>query len=382
VADVCDTLAGKGATVRVIAADRGYDDPTVRFRAREHLGAVEVLRVGLSSFGKSSLKRRMLGSLFFVANATVRGLVGPRPDTVLVSTSPPMAPLAGLIVAAWHRSALVYWVMDLNPDQAVATGLVKRTAVTARLLDWLNRQLLRRAQTVIVLDERMAERIASKGVVHAELLVIPPWGGFSEATTETVPASMFRAGNGLQGRFVVMYSGNHSLVHPLATLLDAAERLKDDPRFMFVFVGGGRGKAEVEGRRLSNVLSLPYQPRSALADSLGAADVHVVTMGDNMLGIVHPSKIYGILAAGRPVLYFGPAESHVAEIVERHQLGWSVRHGDVQGAVEALRCTVAQTSAERATVGARARGVLERDYQPSALRQRVADAVLRAVSPR
>lgn len=307
-ADVCETLAGQGAAVRVIAADRGYDDPSTRFRARERLGSVEVRRVGFASFGKMSLMTRLLGGLFFVANATARGLVGPRPDAVLVSNSPPMAPLAGLIVAAWHRSALVYWLMDLNPDQAVAVGLVSRTSVTVRLLDWLNRRVLRRAQTVIALDERMAERFVAKGAMHGELLVIPPWGGLSEATTGAATASAFRVANGLQDRFVVMHSGNHSQCHPLGTLLDAAERLQDDPRFIFVFVGGGSGKAEVEGRRLPNVLSLPFQPREALADSLSAADVHVVAMGDNMLGISHPSKIYGVLAVGRPVLYLGPPE--------------------------------------------------------------------------
>jgi hypothetical protein len=290
-----------------------------------------------------------------------------------------MAPLAGLIVAAWHRSALVYWLMDLNPDQAVAVGLVSRTSVTARLLDWLNRRVLRRAQTVIALDERMAERFVAKGAMYGELLVIPPWGGLNEATTGAAPASAFRVANGLQDRFVVMYSGNHSLCHPLGTLLDAAERLQDDPRFIFVFVGGGRGKAEVEGRRLPNVLSLPFQPRETLADSLSAADVHVVAMGDNMLGISHPSKIYGILAVGRPVLYLGPPESPAAKIVERHQLGWSLRHGDVEAAVETLRCAVAQTPAERVAVGARARLVLGQYYCPSVLRQRVANAVLQAV---
>lgn len=378
-ADVCETLAGHGATVRVIAADRGYDDPSTRFRAHEYIGAVEVVRVGFASFGKTSLITRLLTALLFVAKATLRGIVGPRPDVVLVSNSPPLAPIAGLIVAAWHRSGLVHWLMDLNPDLAVEVGLVSRTALTVRLLDWVNRRVLRRAQSVIVLDDRMAKRFAAKGAVHAELIVIPPWGGPTEEAASAMPTSVSRSNKELQDRFVVMYSGNHSIAHPLGTILDAAERLQGDPRFIFLFVGGGVGKAEVEGRRLPNVRSLPYRPREALAESLGAADVHIVSMGDNMLGIVHPSKIYGILAVGRPVVYFGPPESHIAEIVARHRLGWSIRHGDVEGAVEALRNAVAQTPAEREAIGARARAVLAQHYQPSLLRQRVANAVLQAI---
>jgi len=380
VADVCDTMVRLGASVRVIAADRGYDDPSTRFRAREHWGAIEVLRVGLASFGKTSLMTRLIGSLCFVANAIARGLTSPRPDTVLVSNSPPLAPLAGLIVAAWHRSRLVHWLMDLNPDQAVAMGLVRRTAVSARLLDWLNRCVLRRAKTVIVLDHSMAQRLAAKGPIRAELLVIPPWGGVTEPVLEPEAGRQFRTTYGLQDRFVVMYSGNHSLVHPLGTILDAAERLRDDPRFVFAFVGGGHGKTDVETRCLPNVLSLPYQPREALVDSLSAADIHIVAMGDNMMGIVHPSKIYSILAVGRPVLYLGPRESHVAEIVERNHLGWSIRHGDVEGVVEALRSALAQTLDERMTIVERARTLLAKDYQPTTLRQQVAQAVLQASS--
>jgi colanic acid biosynthesis glycosyl transferase WcaI len=145
-----------------------------------------------------------------------------------------------------------------------------------------------------------------------------------------------------------------------------------------VFVGGGRGKADVEARRLTNVQSLPYQPRETLDDSLGAADLHVVVMGNEMVGIVHPSKIYGVLAVGRPVFYLGPPASHVAEIVERHQLGWSVRHGDVAGAVDALRAAAAMTPADRARMGARARDVLEQEFPQSMLQGRVADEILAA----
>ncbi|MEX2110709.1 MAG: glycosyltransferase family 4 protein [Gemmatimonadaceae bacterium] len=382
VADVCETLASRGAAVSVIAANRGYHDPSMRFAARASHASVDVHRVSVGSFGKTSLVTRLVGSLLFVANATVRGLVGRRPDVILVSTVPPMAPLAALVVAALRRSTVVHWLMDLNPDQAIAAGLVRRSSINARLLDWLNCRVLRRCQTLIVLDAQMAERFTAKTQTSARLLVIPPWGGITKAVNRDPSETAFRAANGLLDRFVVMYSGNHSLVHPLETLLDAAEQMQDDPRFVFVFVGDGHGKTSVEDRGLPNVVSLPYQPRETLADSLSAADLHVVTMGDNMVGVVHPSKIYGVLAVGRPVLFIGPATSHVAEIVKNHRLGWSLRHGDVDGVTAALRSAVEQTPAERATVSGRARAALEQAFDPSILRERVADAVLEAISRR
>jgi glycosyltransferase involved in cell wall biosynthesis len=131
----------------------------------------------------------------------------------------------------------------------------------------------------------------------------------------------FRKTHGLQDKFVVMYSGNHSPVHPLDTLMQAAERLKDDTSIAFCFVGGGSEFKRVQkwagtGKR-ANVLCLPYQPLAQLSGSLSAADAHVVVMGDAMLGLVHPCKIYNILAVGAPVIYIGPKPSHATEILDR-----------------------------------------------------------------
>jgi glycosyltransferase involved in cell wall biosynthesis len=137
----------------------------------------------------------------------------------------------------------------------------------------------------------------------------------------------FRAVHNLTGKFVVMYSGNHSPVHPLDTLMQAADLLKEDPTVAFCFVGGGsewrkiKEKAEIlkaesrNGESASNILCLPYQPLNQLSASLSAADAHVVVMGEAFVGLVHPCKIYNILAVGAPVLYIGPTPSHATEIL-------------------------------------------------------------------
>jgi hypothetical protein len=121
-----------------------------------------------------------------------------------------------------------------------------------------------------------------------------------------------------------MYSGNHSPANPLDTIVDAAKRLEDDPRLLFMFIGGGIGKEEIDRSAGKNVISLPYQPRGELRNSLSAADVHIVTIGDAVPGIVHPSKVYGAMAVGRPIM-------------AQHDIGWHVRHGDVEGAVRVLK---------------------------------------------
>src|SRR5213075_3022273 len=145
----------------------------------------------------------------------------------------------------------------------------------------------------------------------------------------------------LENKFVVMYSGNHSPSNPLTTLLQAAVRLKDDHSVRFLFVGGGIGKKEVEQYveeyGLSNVISLPYQPLSDLRYSLSAADVHVVSLGNEMVGIIHPCKVYGAMAVSRPILYFGPKPSHISDLLDTHQFGLRVSHGDLQGAINAIQ---------------------------------------------
>jgi hypothetical protein len=195
---------------------------------------------------------------------------------------------------------------------------------------------LRHAEKIIVLDRFMEQRVLDKGVSKAKLVVIPPWSHNDLVSYDPSGRLAFRSQHGLVDKFVVMYSGNHSPCHSLDTLLEAARKLENDPAISFCFVGGGseydKVKAYAQQHNLRNILCLPYQPLSLLAKSLSAADIHVVVMGNYFTGIVHPCKIYNIVQIGTPVLYIGPPDSHVTDILSRMQdqeLICSARHGDV-----------------------------------------------------
>jgi glycosyltransferase involved in cell wall biosynthesis len=151
----------------------------------------------------------------------------------------------------------------------------------------------------------------------------------------------FRREHGFEDRFLVMYAGNHSPCHPLDTVLEAALRLKARDELAFCFVGGGSEHAKVKRfasrHELGNVKCLPYQPLEGLAGSLSAADLHLVVMGDEFVGVVHPSKIYNVMAVGAPVLYVGPGASHVVDIAMQNGGRFFLhRHGDVEGVVRAI----------------------------------------------
>lgn len=362
-ADLAEAMATRGDEVRVIASRRGYSEAGRSFPRRSAERGVRVERVWEPGLEKRGFWRRIVRAVAFFAGAGVRALAGPRPDAIVVMTSPPLLPVLGRVVSALRRRPYAAWLMDLNPDEAIAAGAVRPGSVVARLLAGLTRFSLRGAAKVIVLDRFMRERVERYGVPPDRIVVLPPWSHDADVRDDEAGRNQFRNRYALQERIVVMYAGNFSLCHPLDTLLETARRLKAEPDFLFLFVGGGEGSRQVrsaaESERLPNVRLLPYQPREGLAASLSAADVHVVVMGNAYVGILHPSKVYNALRVNRPVLYIGPEEGPVADVLERAGKGavWrSVRHGDADGAIRALRelkgergegAGLEETSAER-----------------------------------
>ncbi len=368
-ASAAEALHERGAEVVVLTADRGYDDPTARYAPREMRGGVDVRRLPFSSLGKRSLPVRLTGMLSFLGQAAVRALFMSRVDALVVSTSPPMAGVVIALVGWLRRIPVAFWAMDLNPEQTVALGKARAGGLAARAFAVSNQFLQAKAARVVVLDRFMAAKLAARGPHRPPTLVIPPWpleGGRIGAGDGTA----FRREHGLVGKFVVMYSGNHSIAHPLQTVLNAAHALQKDKQIQFVFVGGGVGKRDVDDalrQGATNLHSLPYQPLDQLGESLAAADLHVVAMGDSMVGCVHPCKVYSALAVGRPILYLGPAESHVGEITARGA-GWRIQHGDTEGAVVTLREIARLPSDELRSIGARNLRMVETDFNADRLR--------------
>lgn len=381
-ADAAAELAARGYRVVVLTSGRGYDDPTVKYPPRETLSGVDVRRLPLSSFGKKSIPVRLAGQLLFLAQVILRGLLVRDLRGIVVSTSPPMCSIAALIVSYLRGAPVAYWAMDLNPDQVVALGKMKPTSPAVRAFEWLNRRILGRARGIVALDRFMKDRLVRKRPDAADrIAVLPPWPleDYELVRHEDNP---FRARHNLAGKFVVMYSGNHGPTNPIATVLQAAIRLKDDPRFVFMFIGGGIGKKEVEAAMKEHpdapIRSLPYQPMSDLKYSLGAADLHVVTVGNEAVGIVHPCKVYGAMAVARPVLLLGPSPCHVSEILDRFNIGWHVQHGDVDGAVRTLQQIAATSADELAAMGRRARAAVNAELGRGVLCPAFCDVVERS----
>jgi glycosyltransferase involved in cell wall biosynthesis len=339
--DLALALTSRGHEVTVIASDRGYDNPSTRFKRREHWNGIEVIRIASLSLGKNSRWRRAFNFGSFLLLCSLRLLTLPRFDAVVALTSPPLISFIAALFVKLKGGAFCFWVMDLNPDEAIAAGwLDERSAMTRLLQRMLNYSFKVGARTV-VLDRFMKERVVTKGVDPARIAIVPPWShddqvGYSEAGREE-----FRQRHALSEKFVVMYSGNHSPCHPLDTLLEAARALEERSEVVFCFVGGGSEQVKVREfaaqHRLDNVKCLPYQPLNELSGSLSAADLHLVVMGQKFVGIVHPCKVYNIMSVGAPILYIGPTPSHVTDIASKqHGKFLLTSHGDVEGVTAAI----------------------------------------------
>lgn len=343
--DLARELVSQNKRVIVFTPKGGYDDPSRKYQWREIINGVKVYRLPLCAFGKKSVMWRLLSGLSLSIQSMFLGLFVSNLTHILVSTAPPMSVISAQFICLFRKVKIVFWVMDLNPDQMIALGKLRQESIFVKIGDGINRLILRTADCVVALDTFMAKRLQGKIKDKAgplqNLRIIPPWPYENQLISINHETNNFRKNNSLDGKFVVMYSGNISSVHPIDTLLEAIVCLKEINEIIFLFIGGESARMKLDefarAHGLSNLHTLPYVPLAETQYSLSAADLHVVTMGDSMVGIVHPCKVYGIMSVGRPFLAFGPKVSHIGEILDEAPIGWLIEHGNVDGAVQILK---------------------------------------------
>jgi glycosyltransferase involved in cell wall biosynthesis len=334
--DLAESLVGRGFEVTALAG-RGRYNGGGGLPPREEYRGVKVERAWATGFGKGSVAGRLADYLTFYMGAAWKLLTLPRHDVVMALTTPPLIGLLALCACRLKGMKLAALVQDVYPDVGVALGTFREGSAVTRLLDRLNRAVLSRADRVIVLGDCMRERVADKAGRGSEDLidVIHNWadGEKIRPLAEGEP-NPFVEEHGLRGRFVVQFSGNLGRVNDFDTPLEAARILKGREDIVFLFIGDGARAGEmreyVRRHELGNVRFLPYQPREALLHSLAAGGAHLVTLAPGLAGLSVPSKTYGILAAGRPVLFVGDPRSDVARLVAEHRCGEVVPSGDAE----------------------------------------------------
>ena len=267
----------------------------------------------------------------FLAGVLWQEFVMNRPDLVLTMTTPPLLGWAGTILKRLRGVRHYIWEMDVFPDVLVSLGALRERSYLTRILRYLENTCRRQSDGVIAIGPCMRNRLLQRGVPEELVSVAENWTDGDLITPEPPRRS---------GPLHVLYSGNLGVSHDIETIVGAIRHFRNDPRFLFLFAGGGEGKGRV-GRicvaeNMTNVRFLPYSSREAMSGHLAQADVGLVTEHPASLRTVVPSKTYGLMAAARPILFIGPRKATPALVIERYGCGWQVEPGDVDSLVQLL----------------------------------------------
>lgn len=348
--DLCEGLVKAGYKVKVITGNPTeipQEKQKGNFLRKENYKGIEIFRLKNTTFNKYRMAGRVINYLSFHFLIFFRDLFYERPDIVFVLSTPPFISFSGLMLKILKKSKVIYNVQDLFPDLAVELGKLKNKSIIG-FLKKLSELIVRRVDKVVVVGEYMEKRIREELLretsTDTHVVTIHNWadGDKIKVLREDEENNFLKREWRLEGKFVVLYSGNIGYLHEFDTIISTAEYFaKEGSReIVFVFIGEGIKKGYIEEKikekGLYNILFFPYQSREMLTYSLGLADVSLVTLEKGFEGMVVPSKIYGILASGKPVIAIIGEESEITEIIRRGKCGKIIKIGDFKALSNAI----------------------------------------------
>jgi glycosyltransferase involved in cell wall biosynthesis len=338
--ELAEDLAARGDAVTVITGNTPYFGEEERFPAHGMHNGIRIVRVGLAHFDRSHMFGRFADYLSFSISALWAAVRAKDQDCLVVLSDPPLLSLLAAAVQFIRPVKTICWLQDVFPDIAIRAGMLHEGPV-GRILSRLARWSLDRMSQVVVIGRCMEDHLSRSGVSRNRIAVIPNWADGSQIKSIRRKDNEFIKAHGLEDRFVVMYSGNFGIAHEIETILSLIHNTRDLPRLSFCFIGEGAHKQKLieaaQHERWEHMRVLPYQPKQTLQQSLSAGDIHLVSLRANMAGLSVPSMVYGIMAAGRPMIFIGPDESEVAALIRESHCGFVVRPGDPKAAADAVR---------------------------------------------
>jgi glycosyltransferase involved in cell wall biosynthesis len=327
--DLTQGLSGE-YSISVVCSTHSLTAAAKTLPRKEQLGRISIHRLGGTRWGNSSLLGKavdlltfQLAVLWFVLRKVHSG------DLVVLKTDPPLLQIATTGLIKIKGAKIVNWLQDIYPEIAIRLEQFPGPGWLADSLCRLRDRALHRAEVNVVISARMAEFLRKRGVTNTR--VIANWADSGLYAENTHAVDMLKEQWGLAGKFVVMYSGNFGRVHDFKDIAEAVKELATVDNIHFVFIGAGAEKERLqkalERSGSANYSFKPFQPRSLLAQSLAVADLHLVSLKAGMEDLVMPSKLCGVLAAGRPVGFLGEPGSDIARFIEQEQVGFALDIG-------------------------------------------------------
>ena len=380
--DLAFKLSDDGHEVVVYSSCFPYEEKNHRYSRKEYYLGVKIIRLWQSAFGKASVFNRILdfSTFYFSIFFKLLFVKNKEYDVILGTTSPPFLSFIGVVISKLKNVPFHYWVMDLQPELSISHGLMKENSIIARLFTKIGNYTIKSSSSIISLDRFMTDYLHSRGALRRQINTIPVWPVMDSSHIGERMSNPFRQLHGFGDRFVIMYSGNHALVHPLETLLQAALLLQGNSKYLFVFIGGGVRKKDVTNfktvNNLTNIIQLPFQPRENIHNSLGSADLQVVILGNGQVGYTHPNKIYGAMYIGKPILYIGPKESHVTDILTDLDGNISVSHGEYEDLVIKIEQLFNNSNDVINKIGEENKKYAIEHFHPEILKQKMIEAII------
>lgn len=338
--DLTPVLTSLGHKVDIVMSKAEYRSGRDLEKAIGDLDGAKIVKTANLGLHPRRKIAKAIVMVLYIFHAVIYSLLGPGVDRNVFLTQPPLFPLWGYVLSKIRRQPYYCVVMDIYPEQLVVHGMMRRDAVLTKCLSWLSRLALCKADGVIVIGRCMEERVKALGVHPERVHLILNWIDERLVYPVDHEHNPLRKEWGLEDKFVVLYVGNMGFSHFFDDILAVAEGMKDRDDVAFAFIGGGSRfaevKAQVEGRQLSNVWLLPFQDISLWAQSFSVGDLHLIVLRNSVTGLIVPSKTYGILAAGRPIVYQGSADGEIAQMIQEQKIGVVVPCGDVESLKRAI----------------------------------------------
>jgi colanic acid biosynthesis glycosyl transferase WcaI len=354
-------------SVHVLCSQPTYSERGLSAPAREQHNGVSIQRCRGTTLNKDVLILRFVNlvtiSMSIFVNAWLR--IG-KHDVVLVVTNPPLLPFLVSLVCQLRGAKCLLLIHDVYPEVLIAAGMVQESSVLARIGDWLSRKLYQSVARIIVLGRDMAHLVGRKVAgTSSRTVIITNWADLDLVAPGNRRENVLLSELGLSDRFVIQYAGNMGRTHGLEILAEVAQRLDSSNNIHFLFIGSGGKRRQLElaikHNELSNSTLLKPFSRDDLTVVLDACDIAIISFVPGMAGVSVPSRLYNIMASGKPIVAVADADSELALVVREEQIGWVVPPNDVDGIVAAI--LEAQTNpAWLAEMGHRARQAAETHY--------------------
>ncbi|SDD18852.1 glycosyltransferase family 4 protein [Halanaerobium congolense] len=333
--DLCADLA-QDYEVTVLTGKPSYVGSIDNIPKEEIYRGIDIIRVFNTSFsktGKLGTLGRIINYLTFYLLVFFKGLTLKKYDTIIVLSTPPYISLVALALKLFKKSKIIYVVQDLYPEVAIELDIIKSNFLIS-FFKKINKFILKRVDKIVTIGEHMQELLEKsygKKLIEEKSKMIYNWAD-GEKIYPISKDQTFRKKWGLEDTFVIMYSGNMGNAHEFDTVLEAAENLKHEDQIKFLFVGEGVKKEYIEEyiseNNLDNFVFKPYQDKEDLIYSLNTANLSLTTLNSGFEGLVVPSKVYGIMASGKPIIFISNFNNEISDMIENHQIGYNIKIGN------------------------------------------------------